>query len=248
MNLNINVNVNFCKDQEERKQKAARAPDGGERRSAKKPGDPAAGGRGGEHPLLNINGAKSSVNFYREGRAKKTSMFVNALTQDAGASSVTSKRLYTMDQFNPEWGGPVAESEKQRAFPRAHGSTTSANSGHHASKQAGAGGTRPKECAPIRIRHKRKREEEAGYGSLLYGDVSCALKAGGAGREQHLDFQAFKDPSRHHQALSTKTRPKACNGVSQSQSQHPVAFAQPVKKRQQLSNQAFYGAASALST
>jgi len=44
---------------------------GASSRSAKRPGDQGGGIRAGEHPLLNINGAKSSVNFYREGRTKK---------------------------------------------------------------------------------------------------------------------------------------------------------------------------------
>ena len=90
--LNINVNVNICKDQEETSE-CIISPcnhqeglglnlQGASCRSAKRPGDQEGGARGTEHPLLNINGAKSSVNFYREGRTKKAakaSTFVNVL-------------------------------------------------------------------------------------------------------------------------------------------------------------------------
>jgi hypothetical protein len=94
VNLNINVNVNICKDQEESNMPPPAYTEemndygslklqGASSRSAKRPGDQGGGIRASEHPLLNINGAKSSVNFYREGnnvkgRVKKTSMLVNA--------------------------------------------------------------------------------------------------------------------------------------------------------------------------
>lgn len=82
MNLNINVNVNICGDQEksnvlspynrqEVNDYGGLNLQGGSSRSAKRPGDQGGGMKEPEHPLLNINGAKSSVNFYQEGRTKR---------------------------------------------------------------------------------------------------------------------------------------------------------------------------------
>ena len=60
MNLNINVNLNICKDQNAENEKV---PDVVAKSAKEKSTQPE---NGAQHPLLNINGTKSSVNFYKE--------------------------------------------------------------------------------------------------------------------------------------------------------------------------------------
>jgi len=162
-------------------------------RSAKRPGDQEGGARGTEHPLLNINGAKSSVNFYREGRTKKAakaSTFVNALASESGASAGT-----------PHHQGPIiSAADKLRALPRAQGSTTSSKSSHWGTRQSDSGAFkdyhigvsygddgRSREGIPISLKDKRKKEDEA-YEKLLYGDAGSAPKSGTAGRDRKVNF------------------------------------------------------------
>jgi len=59
-------------------------------------------------------------------------------------------------------------------------SDASAFKEYNASSNIGIGygdDARPKECNPIGIKHKRKKEDEA-YETLLYGDAGSAPKSG----------------------------------------------------------------------
>ena len=105
---------------------------------------------------------------------------------------------------------------------------TSSKSSHWAAKHSDAAAfrecnigigysedTQPEACNPVGVRHRRKKEEAA-YGTLLYGDAGSAPQSGTAGRDQKVNFQAFKSSQRHQNTGSTKIRQKVYAGISQT--------------------------------
>lgn len=65
VNLNINVNLNICKNQNAE----IDAPDMAAKSAKEKPTQPKE--ENVPHPLLNISGTKSSVNFYKEKNVRR---------------------------------------------------------------------------------------------------------------------------------------------------------------------------------